>query len=295
MPELKSMQRAVQEAFLPGVHAGVKAALPAIGVVRKGLVGTAGVLGSAAQQFGQQLGSASGQADLSGLMANNTKAIGLFADAGLHVADVMRNLLVASEPLVIKIAQLADHLAKVMDAASKSGRASGSLAAFFDRAYNSAVLLGHILVNIGKGIAHIFHAGAPAGTSLLTSLEKATKTFADWTGSAGGQAKMAQFFQNTVPLAKQVGDTLVRVVKLIATLADRMGGGNYNILFSALNDLLTVLTALAKVPGLGPILTWALAFGAARPGSARSRPTSATSSTASRRWGKSRACPNCST
>lgn len=266
LPQLHEVKQAVQEAFLPGVQAGVSKALPVIGTVQKGLVGTGKVLGAAASKFGGYLGSSGVQTDISSVMATNTKAIGLFADAGQHAFDILRNIMVAAEPLELKIAGAADRIVKALDDASKAGRKSGGLADFFSRAYDAAATLGHIVVNVGEAIGHIFHAGEPAGASLLGSLERATKTFADWTGSSGGQAKMAAFFENTIPVAKQVGDALIRIVKLVASLANSMGGGQYNVLFAALNTLLTVLTAISKVPGLGTVLNYLLAFGAASVG-----------------------------
>ena len=263
MPVLNGMHKAVQQAFLPDVQKGAEAALPVLGVIQKGLVGTATVLGGVAEKFGEYIGSVSVRADISGVMRNNQIVLGYFGDALLHVVDIFRNVVVASEPMVRSFADMFDHLTKVVDAESAAGRESGKMEAFFGRAQSAAVLLVKILDAVAHSVAHIFTAAAPTGTSLLTSLLNTVTTFSKWTGDPTNQAKMQNFFAGTIPLAKQVGDAIVRIAKLFLELTQRMGGGQYNIIFETLNLILDVLNKLVRIPGLGPVITWILALSAA--------------------------------
>ena len=260
LPQYKKMQKAVQEAFLPGLTAGVKDALPLLGTLRTGLTLTAGVLGGLATKFGAFLGSPGVRSDLAGIMTTNAKAIGLFGDAGLHVADALRNILVASEPLVLKIADLADHLATLFDNATKAGRASGGLAAYFERAWKAATELGKIAAGIGGVLAHLFGAAAPTGNTLLESFADAVDRLEAWMDNTQNQQRMQAFFANTIPLAKQVGDAIVRIAGLLIRLSQATGGGQYNAMFTVLNIILSILTQIEKIPGLGAIINWILAL-----------------------------------
>lgn len=258
IPAYKSMQKSVAGALLPGVTSGLKSALPVIGTVSKGLTGTGRVLGGVASQFGSWLGSAGVRSDLSGVMTTNSAAVGRFGDAALHVVDAIRNVTVVAEPLVTKISQWADKVAKTADSLSKSGRESGSMAAFFDRAWKSATQLYDIGKNLLGTLLHIFGAAAPSGTSLLGSLVTATGKLDKWAGSSGGQAKLKKFFTDTVPVARQFGDLLVKAAGIIGKLVSDFGGGEFNSLFTVLNLALTILSTLTKLPGFGQVVQWTL-------------------------------------
>ncbi|HEY1668508.1 MAG TPA: hypothetical protein VGG54_22685 [Trebonia sp.] len=258
LPAYKKAQQATQTALLPGVQQGLQSALPLLGTLRGGLTGTASVLGAVARKTGQWLGSAGVNADLSGILKTNEGVIRNFGDAALHVADAIRNVVVAAEPLVVKISEFADKLAKGADSLSKTGRSSGDLAGFFDRAWKSASQLARIVGNLVGFIGHLFGAAAPAGSSLLGSLVDATGKLDKWAGSGGGQAKMQAFFQNTIPVARQFGDLLVHAASVIGKLVGGFGGGELNGLFSVLNLALSILSTLTKLPGFGQVVQWVL-------------------------------------
>lgn len=263
VPQVRSMKKAIQQAFIPDVQTGAEAFLPALTVIRNGLVSTAGVMGQLAEKAGEFFGSASVRADITGVMKNNTLATANFGDAFLHIIDTFRQVIVASEPLVLSFSKMFDHLAKVVDAEAKAGRESGTMAGFFARAGNAATLLAKLIDGVFHSLAHIFHAAAPTGTNLLTELLKSVDGFSKMSGSKAGQAKMSSFFEGTAPVLKQVADALVKVVQLFINLTKNLGGGQYTVLFDVFDDLLDVLNKLVKIPGLGPIINWVLALSAA--------------------------------
>lgn len=258
LPRYKKLQQATASALLPGVTSGLKSAMPILGTVQKGLTGTGKVVGGLASRFGGFLGSAGVNSDLSGIMSTNTKAVGLFGDAALHIVDAIRNVTVVAEPLVTKVSQWADHIAKVADSLSKSGRESGSMASFFDRAWKSATQLYDIGKNLLGTLLHIFGAAAPSGTSLLGSLVTATDKLDKWAGSSGGQAQLKKFFTDTVPVAKQFGDVLVKAAGVLGKLVSGFGGGSMDSLFTVLNLALTILSTLVGLPGFGQVVQWVL-------------------------------------
>ena len=260
IPRYHDLQKAVQEAFLPGVQAGVQAALPLLSTLQAGLVATGTVMGDLAAKFGAFLGSPGSQSDLAMIMRVNAAAIGVFGDAGLHMADALRNITVAAEPLIPKIADLADRVAILVDNATIRGRADGGLAGFFDRAWQSALTLGRIVVDLGATLGHVLGAAAPAGGTLLSSLADATDRLRAWTADPVNAQRMQAFFANTIPLAKQVGDALVRIAGILIRLSADMGGGQYNVIFSALNIILSILTDITKIPGFGTVVNYILAL-----------------------------------
>jgi SLT domain-containing protein len=266
IPKYHDLQKATATALLPGVTSGLKSALPVISTIKGGLTGTGRVLGGVASRFGSYLGNAGVNSDLSGILSTNTKAIGRFGDAALHIVDAIRNVAVAAEPLVTKVSEFADKIAKAADSLSKSGRASGALAKFFDDAWKSATQLGKIAGNLLLSLGRLLGAAAPSGSSLLGSLVLATGKLAEWTGSSGGQAKMSAFFAKTIPVARQFGDLLLHAATVIGEIVGSFGGGQLSGLFTVLNLALTILSTLTRLPGFGQVVQWVLLLSGAGAG-----------------------------
>ncbi len=255
MPRFKTLRFAVQEALLPPLQRGITKALPLLGTLQPQLARTGAIIGNLAEKAGELAGSPAFRRDTTTIMRANNVALQHFGQAGLHLADALRHVMVAASPLVIRIAKLAELWAKNASESAKSGRESKRLADFFDRAWETAGKLFRIVRDVTVAIFNLGKAARPSGDTLLDSLARGAAELRRWTADPKNQTRIQAFFDNTVPVAEQFADILGRVVGLLIRFGEASGGGAFDGLFFVLDKFLDVLEAIARIPGGGTILT----------------------------------------
>jgi hypothetical protein len=179
------------------------------------------LLNTAARQTGRELNGVALQAahlaetgpfrrDFGSITQTNAKNLGNLGHAGVFMADAARSLLVASAPLQRRFFGFAEGAAKATDSLIQSGRQSGKLGAFFDRASDAGAQLGRILGDVAVGVFNIFRIGASSsGKGLLDTVEGVARGFKDWTSSESGIARITAYFKegavNLTAMGKLVG------------------------------------------------------------------------------------------
>lgn len=263
MPRFYQLRDAVQGALLPPLQRGITAALPLFDTIQPRLAQTAAMFGQMGIRAGQLAASPLFRRDVATVMDANNVALGHFGKAGFYLLDALRNLLVVTAPLVIRFSKLAESWAKSIDAATKSGRETGKMAAYFDRAWATAAKLYRIVRDVGIAIFNLGRAARPAGDTLLDSLARSAASLRAWTANPQNQQRIQAFFDGVVPVAKQFGNLLNRVVGLFIKLGSATGGHTFDGLFAVLNAFVTVLNTIDNMPGGGTILSTILLLSSA--------------------------------
>jgi phage-related protein len=222
-PELARLRTVAAAGLFPGLTAALKDARGLLPAVRAGVAGTAGALGELARRAGAMTATPLFRRDAATIMAGNVRVIRLLGAGGLRLADALRHLLVAAQPLVLWLARLGNHLATQADHAIRAARASGALASFFARTRTVAGQLGTIVGNLGRILGDVLGAARPLGEHLLATLTRLTGQWAAFTGSAEGRRSIAQVFERARPAIEAVGRLLGDVTKAFAGLS---GGTN---------------------------------------------------------------------
>jgi hypothetical protein len=254
-PQWEGLRNAVQEALLPPLQRGITAALPLLSTLQKGLVGSATVVGGLGEKLGAVLGAKDFRNDVGTIMASNNRALSSFGTTGLNVIQILRHLAVAAGPLVERFAAWTATLTGAWAEEVKTGRETGKLEAWLNKAGDRAAQLGSIIKNIAVALFGMGKAAAPAGVQLLGELDKITKKWAVFANSEEGQAKMKAFFDATKPVTEEFGKLVVNLVQFI-TAAGSGGGGSLQGFLSTLNTILGALNKLLAIPGAAPFLGW---------------------------------------
>lgn len=252
---VRGLQTSVQEGLFPGLSKGLETARPALAALSGPLHMTAVDLGKIGEEGGRLVGSKSFLSDLrSQAQFNNVQLLRL-GGAALFVLDGLRQLTVASRPLVSWLVLLASGWAMSADKTLIADRANGKLAAGFaivKRTLGDVLKIGG---NLGKTLFNVGNIGRKAlGESLLTSLVKGSEWLKKWTESGPGIRKITLFFTEAKPAVYAFAELIGTLVKDFLKLGTGGSAGGLTIWFGKLRTetlplLLKVTEGLTKLFG----------------------------------------------
>jgi hypothetical protein len=252
---VRDLQGALQRGLFPGLTSGLKAAAPALGVLRGPLEGTARVLGSFGSQLGHLVGSKGFLKDLRDQAGFNNVQLGRLGGGLLHVVDGLRQLGVASRPLISWLTGLTTGWAAAADKTLTANRANGKLAGTFRIIQRVSGEWFKILGNVGHALFNIGNLGRKnLGESLLGSLVKGSAALRKWTESGPGLAKITRFFTEAKPALSAFAELLKAVVVDIFKLGQG-GGGSLALLFGQLRTQVLPMVLLVT-KNLATLFFW---------------------------------------
>jgi hypothetical protein len=253
-PAVIDIQRLTQRNLFKGVTEGLRGAPKLFDVFRTGAGRTATALGDLAAKAGKLATSRGVLNDLATQMDRNVKLIRRGGDTGLHLANALRNIVIAAGPMVSWMSKLALSASAWVDRQVAAARESGKLAAFFHDSQIQMSRLVHIGTDLATAFWNITKAGRPLGNQILRSLVLSADKFREWTASARGRNAIVEWF-------KQAHDPVFELGRLLrdATKAFfRLGRGEQiaPIIRSLRTDLLPVLEQVigSTTKSFGPIL-----------------------------------------
>ncbi|MCA1571696.1 MAG: hypothetical protein LC798_15560 [Chloroflexi bacterium] len=270
---VRDLQGRLQAGLFPGLTRGLIAARPALDALADPLANTSRILGSLGERLGRLVGSAGFLADLRSQAQFNNVQIARLGGAGLHLVNVLRNLMVGSRGLVGWVVKLAAGWADTADTTVASWRASGKLADMFETVRLTTERVGKILWRLGVALFNVGRIGKrEIGDGLLVWLLRTVTAFERWTSSPEGIARITQGFRDARDTLRDVAAFMVRaggamsttVIPTIAALADALrpilaeGSGGF-ILTMYANGLRLIATAagflIQNVPGASGALS----------------------------------------
>lgn len=249
---VKTLQQALQRGLFPGLTSGLRAAAPALSVLTKPLEGTARVIGHIGDRLGHLVGSRGFLRDLSDQARFNNVQLGRLGGGLLHVVDGLRQIGVASRPLISWLVGLTTGWAATADKTVSANRANGKLATTFQTIQRVSGEFFKILGNTGRALFNIGNIGRKSlGESILASLVKGSEALKRWTQSGPGVKKITTFFTEAKPALYAFAELLKAVVVDIFKLGQG-GGGGLATLFGQLRTqvlpmLLVVTENMAKL------------------------------------------------
>lgn len=185
-------------------------------------------------------------AKLSPLMA---RSFGAFA-------DILRNIATAAMPFLIDgLRSVAEFLEGIADKTSDIGGLQKVIGGMVDSLSAWLDLLGGAADLVGAFVG----AFAPLGDGIVESLAEGAHNLADWLRSGDGLDEVKQFFEQTGPLAGelgklvlQIGLALIQIAEIVAPVLAPVVH-LLNKIFEAANKALSYLAD--KVPGVAGALT----------------------------------------
>lgn len=257
LPHVKDFREGIQEAFLPRVWNGLKAATKNFDIFSKVFRGSGAALGGVVEKLGAFVGSKGFGKDFAALGASNNKIIGIFGNALVYVAHALTNVAVAARPLTEWLFKLTEQWSKSWYLATETSRANGELAKSFGRTRDVLTTLGHILSQTWVSLKNIGKIGAATiGDSMLKDLDKLTMKWQTWTGSVEGKSSLKKYFSDAkAPLYEFLG-LFGDIVKMIFQVGAANAGPLTDLFKKIRTDLIPVLTEMFIVTGktFGPAL-----------------------------------------
>jgi hypothetical protein len=256
--QLKALQGTAANGLLPGVEGGIQSALRLFPRLKAAVGDTGKVMGNVARRAGELIGSKGFGRDFSTVTEGNTKIIGRMGNSGLKLADALRHVLVAGQPLLMWMAKSGEEFATWLDNAARAGRETGKLGAFFDRTRGTMEVVGSIFKNVAVGLLEIGKAAFPLGNSILKSLNGQAENFADWTQSLEGKNALRDYFQQAKPGIFEVGRLIKDLGGAFLGLSDNEGF--YSLTHEVRTQLVPVFKELLEstTKALGPALVQGL-------------------------------------
>lgn len=227
----------------------------------KGLAGMGGELGMTARHAGDVAKSAPFLAQVSAILDGLRPIVGALSRGVLSLALALINVLQASLPIGLKAAKLFEDIAFFLSEWTAAQLANGKMAAWLDKAWTIFTRTVGVLVDILIGMYNIFRIAGGFAGEFGASIEDLTWKFRVWTESAEGQARITQYFQDSLPALREMGRLLAIVLGGLGSL-----GANQNVapLLAQINDQLlpaigNLVQNLSGQGGLGPAVISAAA------------------------------------
>lgn len=177
------------------------------------------------------------------VMRGNVPIMSEGGHAALALGDALLQVVAAAQPMTAQLVRAAGGAAEYIRNAAEAGRTSGELAAFFQRAYETASQLATIARDLGVGLFNALSIGARSGRDLLDTLEGGAAQFRAWTESASGIRQIAAWFAE----GQQNLSAMGRLVRSVTAAMSGLGSGS--ILAPLLDQIGTQL-----VPVLGQLI-----------------------------------------
>jgi hypothetical protein len=243
---------AIQAAMLPGFATALYRVSGQFPVIKKGLVDTGRTMGDFAKRLGVMV---AGWDDLGSIMARNNRILrGGMLPALLGVVSMFHDFLGAGGPLAERFAKWLGTAATNLAAMTAAGAQDGRLEGFLNRAGDLAAGVGKFLGDISVGLFNIGKQSGAMSTMMGHSFGTMAANFRAWTESMGGQASIRQYFQDAMPVVRELGLLVKDVLKTLGGLAAQgdlapLIAQIRTELVPALNNLLTGVTG-----ALGPAI-----------------------------------------
>lgn len=225
-------------------------------VTGQGLRGLGAEIGAGARALGDWLKSPPLLRQVSAIFAGLRPILGNLIQAAISLAKAFLNLIQGSLPLALDMseairwiaASLADWTAEVL--------ANGRMTAWLQKSWTIFSRTVGVLVDLVIGAYRVFRIAGGYANEFGVAAEQAAAKFRAWTGSAEGQARIAKYFQDSLPALREMGRLLGMAAAGFAGLA-----ANQNVaplleqirtqFAPALGELVTKLSGEG---GLGPAL-----------------------------------------
>jgi len=217
-PELDGLRTVAQRNMFPGLTEGIRSAMRNLPVFRGIVAQTARALGDMAASAGRALGSQEWGRDLAAIGTRNVAIMRNLGGAAGGVADALRHVAVVGGPVMERLSRDTQAFGRSLADAAARGRASGGMAAFFDRAYDSLRRTWRVTRDFGAALVDIGSIGTREMRPLGVSLERTAAAARRFTSSAAGSRKIGEWFRGSLPAVRELGRLVVGLGGSIARL-----------------------------------------------------------------------------
>lgn len=230
-PHFMRIRDAAAAGLLPGVERAMRALTPLTPILASGLQSMGRALGDAAEQGAKMVASGPWRRDIQSLMQSNVQVIRTLTPGILGVANGLRHIIMAAQPLTQWLARLASAAGVAFGRWAEGARTSGQLARFFEQTREVLSDVIRIVVNLGSALGSVFRAGYDTGRRLLDSIVQLTAKFREWAKSVEGQRTLTEWFERGERAVRALAGLLGDVISMFGRVAQKMteirGAGSF--------------------------------------------------------------------
>lgn len=176
-------------------------------------------------------------------------ALAAFGTGSASVLQGLLSVLEAAAPFTERMADAfarwAEDWAKAMDLANKDG----SLASFFEKAFEAAEKLWGVFKPFKDALGNVFAIGVDSGNRLLDTFGKLARRFEGFTQSFEGKNKLEEWFKNGEKVMDGVLYLLGKVGKLFGNLVTPEAIDRVDRLLRNLGDSMPFFESIGRVLG----------------------------------------------
>lgn len=250
LTKLKDDFKDLQEIAAKGVFGKDGAGLANLEPILKGITPLVDTISKALGGLLTQLGEFGKSKGFSDLMSSISKEIGPMVTAlgtiGGKFAVGIGQAFVALGPIINQFLGWLDDVADKFVAFGQGGQKSG-LAKWFDDAWDSAKIVGGLILNIIDLIGQLFSAGKGTGDSIFQSISDKVKEIVEWLSKPEGQKALADWFDFAKRIAGELGGVVTKVVEFVDALDTPESRKMLEFLLQGFQRLIGVATALTPL------------------------------------------------
>jgi phage-related protein/ABC-type transporter Mla subunit MlaD len=243
-PLLDDLRERAQTALFPGLIQSLQILTPTMGSFNDLIDKTGGLLGDLSVKFATMISGKGFIADLNEIGNTNLGVIESVGNAFMYIADGLRHIAVAAQPLTQFLGDLIEKFAGMFALWAAKGREDGSLTTFFEKTARVVAQVVDIFGNLWGTLKNIFGAAAPLGEWMLTTFQKVTESWQNMTGEAKGSGKLTKFFMDMIPPLQAIGRLIEGLGGMMAAIATDKDAhqGFINTADAITTDLLPAIT-----------------------------------------------------
>lgn len=233
LPGLKDIRTTIQSKFWDGLAAPMeKLANSYFPIARYQGGKLAETFNAMAKELAGFLTKSSTVKDVDGILTNVNKAWREMVAAVKPLAQVLTDVAAVSSEFLPGMGKGIAGAAQSFANFIHEARESGKLKDWIQGGLDALKQLGAVLMNIGRIIGAVFHAGQTAGVGFLGTLKDITGQIADFLQSGEGQSALATLFESAkkaaavvMPIIKALAKALVGILPIFVEMGQHLGPG----------------------------------------------------------------------
>lgn len=184
-----------------------------------GLRGIGAEIGEVARETGRWVRSEPALAQIQAIFEGLRPVTGNLARGVLALLQAFLNMVQMSLPVTQKMGEAFYWIANGLRSWTAQNLANGRGAAWLSKAWLLFIGVVEVLVDVTIGVYNVLRIAAGYAYEFGAGMESSAQSFRRWTESAEGQARINQYFQESLPALREMGRLLGMIVGGFGSLA----------------------------------------------------------------------------
>lgn len=204
-PAMDQLKASAGKELFPALGKALEQGAKALPMLNRVSQRTGGVLGRVTQAAVGRFTTKGRLNDIEGLGNQNATILGRMGKGASNLGAALLDLMVAARPFTNWLTKTLENGTEWVAKWSRAQRLNGNFAKSLDRTKDRLKQFGDIMKNLWTVLRGVLRAATPLGDRLWSGFDKATKGWAAFADSTGGQAKMTRWFDALYPGLHELG------------------------------------------------------------------------------------------